>query len=357
MKYLIELNFKSGVHFGSDYASYGVEQVQGFAHSDTLFSSIINVLAATKNEFEHLKWVKELFDNSKSEITIPFRISSFGFADISQGDHKYYLPKPLIHPKLTIEDLLKTDKIKELKQRQFISLEVFQKWQTEDLLDLDFAVDEEKEIKDFWTEETKTQHLTDNETAATQIYHAGLVYYYDYIRPFFLIELDEEKFPFNDFKELLKTMQHFGLGGRRTSGSGIFEICEEDWLPITEDSIEDIKKINPSFNVQKNDARIRFTELFKTNSNSWYLFSTLFPQTINETDVEAYNLIPRKGWFFSTISGVQLKRKSCFMLSEGSILKNEIEGKLVDVTPQEFTEHKIYRYGIPFYIPYREIKK
>jgi len=357
MIYLVELNFKSGVHFGSDNAGYGIEQVQGFAHSDTIFSSIINVLSPTRHEFQYLEWVRDFFDNSKSNLIIPFKVSSFGFVDTSQGNHKYYVPKPLIQPNIKINDLKRTDKIKELKQRQFISLEIFQKWQVDELIDLESIVNDEKEIADFWIEETKVQHLTDNETTATQIYHSGMVYYHDLIKPFFLIELDEERFPFNDFKEILKAAQYFGLGGRRTTGSGIFEFTEDSWFPIIEGSIEDIRKINPSFNSQKNYARIRFTELFKAEEpSSYYLFSTLFPQKINEANCVAYDLIPRKGWFFSTSSDAQLKRKSCFMFSEGSVFKNKIDGKLVDVTPEEFKEHKIYRYGIPFYIPYREIK-
>jgi CRISPR-associated protein Csm4 len=44
------------------------------------------------------------------------------------------------------------------------------------------------------------------------------------------------------------------------------------------------------------------------------------------------------------------------MLSEGSLLRRQIQGELVDVTPAAFNEHKILRYGLPFYIPFSEVK-
>ena len=40
-----------------------------------------------------------------------------------------------------------------------------------------------------------------------------------------------------------------------------------------------------------------------------------------------------------------------FIVEEGTVTKNEIRGKVVDITPKMFKQHKVYRYGISFSLP------
>ncbi len=39
------------------------------------------------------------------------------------------------------------------------------------------------------------------------------------------------------------------------------------------------------------------------------------------------------------------------MIKEGAVFPKELKGRLVDVTPEAFKEHRVYRYGIGFTIP------
>lgn len=63
----------------------------------------------------------------------------------------------------------------------------------------------------------------------------------------------------------------------------------------------------------------------------------------------------RKGWISSPFTPESYRRKRVFMLEEGSLFKQKIEGCLVDVTPDIWNSelHPVYRYGIAWLIPAR----
>lgn len=348
MKYLFELNFKSSIHVGSDYAGYGIEDIQGFAHSDTIFSGLINVLISSRHIYDNYGWLKSFIDFNVEQKELPFNISSFGFVK-HIGTYRYFLPKPSFIP----SNLIPRDNHlywKNFKNSKYISLERYLDILKGSQLNLEVIFDYEKD--DFWVEQTRDQIQTDVITASTNIYSSSEAFYKKNVKPFVLVELDEGKFSLFDFIKCFRLLGKMGIGGRKTIGSGTFDFEEEDWFCIDKDNIEEVRKSNPKFNVEKNSGRVLLKEIFAFNGNSRYLFSTLFPEEINEDDLVAYNIIPRRGWIFSTSSFMQLKRKTCYMLSEGSILKKELKGKLVDVTPEAFSDHRVWRYGVPFYLPY-----
>ena len=351
MKYLFELNFNTATHFGSDIAGYGVEEVQGFAHADTIFSALMNTIIATRNTYNY-KWLNDFLSEEKIEQILPFKVSSFGFVKYIEGQYKYFIPKPEFIPN---ELIPKKDynNWKIFKNIKYITLERYLDILKKNSFDLDKII--EKEIDNFWLEYTRDQIQTDIVTAATNIYTTGEVFYEKFTKPFILVDLDEENLPLNDFINFLRLVGKFGLGGRRTSGCGIFSFTDEDWFSIEPNTKEEVKIINPGFNYEKNRGRIKLKEILSFNSSKKYLFSTLFPkESIN--DIYAYNLIIRRGWIFSTSSFRQLKRKTCYMIGEGSIFKKEIKGTLVDTTPDAFTDHIVWRYGIPFYLPYTDLE-
>ncbi|HOJ19698.1 MAG TPA: type III-A CRISPR-associated RAMP protein Csm4 [Ignavibacteriaceae bacterium] len=347
MKYLFELNFKSSIHIGSDYAGYGIEDIQGFAHSDTIFSGLINVLISSRHKY-HYDWLNSFIESNPEQKELPFKVSSFGFVK-HIDTYRYFLPKPFYIPSGLIP---RNNHIywKNFKNLHYISLERYLDIIKSFQLDLENIFENEKD--DFWVEQTRDQIQTDVITASTNIYSSSEAFYKKNVKPFILVELNEAQFPILEFVECLKLLGKYGIGGRKTIGSGNFNLDDEDWFCIDRENIEEVTKINPKFNVEKNSGRVLLKEILEFNGNTRYLFSTLFPEEITESDLVNYNLIPRRGWIFSTSSYMQLKRKTCYMFSEGSILKKEIKGKLVDVTPEAFTDHKVWRYGIPFYLPY-----
>ena len=81
MRYYIELQFVSGVHFGSDDAGYGIEKVGGFMHSDTLFSALINGFARLEGSAYHRGRTDELIHAFEETENPPFVLTSMGFHD------------------------------------------------------------------------------------------------------------------------------------------------------------------------------------------------------------------------------------------------------------------------------------
>jgi CRISPR-associated protein Csm4 len=350
MKYLFELNFKSAAHIGSDFSGYGVEDVQGSAHADTIFGGLINVIISSRHVYNY-GWLDSFIDANSEHIELPFKITSFGFEKYTDT-YKYFLPKPLFVP----SHLLSKDNyllFKNFKNIKYISLESYHDILNGNQLNLEEIYEKEKD--DFWIEQTRDQIQTDILTASTNIYSSSETFYKKNVKPFILVELNEKLFSLQDFIVSLRLLGKFGLGGRKTIGSGVFDFNDEDWFCIDKETTEEVKEINPKFNLEKNSGRIKFKDIFSFNGNSRYLFSTLFPENFIAKDLVTYNLVPRKGWIYSTSSFKQLKRKSCYMIGEGSIMKNELRGKLVNVTPEAFSDHKVWRYGNPFYLPYINI--
>jgi len=142
-----------------------------------------------------------------------------------------------------------------------------------------------------------------------------------------------------------------GLGGRRSSGYGKFTLRYEPIL-IGDDNSTWPKEVR---NTTKHGKAIKlWNKVLNNESNGRYLFSLLKPKVINENDYLAYHLLIRKGWFFSNSSFYQMKRKTVYMFSEGSMFGNPVEGELLNISPDELPEehHEIYRYGHPFTIPF-----
>ncbi|MBD3375868.1 type III-A CRISPR-associated RAMP protein Csm4 [candidate division KSB1 bacterium] len=341
MKYLVELEFENGVHFGSDLAGYGVEEVQGFAHADTLFSAFLNTMAQARREFSHLSWLQNLLDPQDEPVLPPFRLSSFGFVD-RENELTFYLPKPLSAP-LVKDNNQSSAQLKDLKNREFISLQSFKQWQQGIAIDLNQLLIDERE--QFWIPDIKIQHRTDSITHASQIYRTGLCFYPQDIHPFFLVDLDTDLLYLEDFEKVLNIMAFNGLGGRRSGGCGAFKVFKI-WPLDKSDSSDKSRPEQLSL----------WQDIFSFIGDRQYLFSTLFPKEPDplQKDKSVYKLIPRKGWVFSTSSFKQVKRKTCYMFAEGSVFSCLPEGKLVDVTPDSIDfEHRVYRYGIPFTIPFR----
>lgn len=352
MKYLIELKFDHAVHFGSSVAGFGVEEVDESCHSDTLFSAIINQIAAVEHlipNFNLNEFIKEFY----SSFT-PFRLSSFG---IVRGT-EYFLPKPLIEPPFFLSDPSIAQYRKDFKRLKWIYLNDFNKWQKKILSSGDirgyfesYTNELPPKTPSFYKKLTKCQNTQDRETNATQIYHSGELFFYENVYPFFIVDYSSKSLPWNWFVTVLHLLGKSGLGGRRSIGLGKFTLRYDPIL------IGDDESMWPA-EVRENTKHKKAIELWSSvlnhQSASQYLFSLYKPTTISQDDCVSYDLLVRKGWFISNSSFYQMKRKSVFMFSEGSIFKKIQDGELLDISPDSLPEdhHVICRYGQPFTIPF-----
>jgi len=300
--YIVKLKFLSPLHIGDDEAGIGVENVQSIIHSDTIFSAFVNAASLMNKDF-----VDFLLQGN-------FRISSAFPYDKGQ----YYLPRPLYPLPLSFGKYSK-----EVKNLQFLSKVDFQAWIRGEVNEgnVEGLISRSQDAEKISEIDIRPRNTSDRETSNTLIYHCGGAVFQENCGLYFIIETDDEGR--NGFQEVLKTLKKFGLGGERSSGYGKF----------------DFEIIGPVDNegVWRN---------IKTNTgDSFCLLSLWYPAESKKIDVRAYQTVLRKGWIFSTSSVKQMKRKTLRMFKEGSVFKNQPQGIIVDVTPEGFDDHKVYRWG------------
>lgn len=322
---LAKLHFNSAVHFGE--SGIGLEESRHWLHSDTLFSALINAASLWYDSDTIAAWMKQFTSD-----TPPFRLSSaFLFAGKT-----YYLPKPLLpSPVLRQQTQFGAEHGKELKKLSFLPLELFSKWQHNqpfDQQDLDSLLQVRQEYDQAFTYSIVPRIALDRSTAASEIYHCGLVRFHEDAGLFCLLEVEETME--SDLFTFFQILGEQGLGGERTYGYGRFTVNFE----ALEASFENL-----------------FEE--HQNAKSFTTLSLLLPELEKGASLQekfiAYGLQERKGWVSSTTSSRQAKRQNVWMLSEGSVYKQPLNGKVVDVTPQiwKTQPHRVYRYGLPFNVP------
>ncbi|MCM8826477.1 MAG: type III-A CRISPR-associated RAMP protein Csm4 [Candidatus Omnitrophica bacterium] len=311
---LYKLKFKSSIHLGE--RENFLETTEIIAHSDTLFSTFCNayLLLYGKDKLEIL--LKRFIDQNP-----PFLISSA----FPWWNGNFYFPIPLNQ----------MPKEKKLKDIRFIEKDGFEKllWgeKIEKLVKNGFKtipeLDAEKEenkkpYRIINTPRVSLNRLTNH--PGEEFFHFGEVFYKDNSGLFFLVDFKDKEIE-KEFNATLRIMADEGLGGDRTVGKGFFEIKE-------------IKDIN--FN-------------FPSEHNGFLTLSLYSPKEDEIRDIRNgyYEIIERKG-YISSPYGKNLRRKSIRVFKEGSVFPHLIKiGRLVDVTPEVFTEHKIYRYGLAFLLP------
>ncbi|HID92743.1 MAG TPA: type III-A CRISPR-associated RAMP protein Csm4, partial [bacterium (Candidatus Stahlbacteria)] len=156
-------------------------------------------------------------------------------------------------------------------------------------------------------------------------FHFGQVTYSEDAGLFVLIKFKDNIIK-NKLLACLNLLVHEGIGGDRTCGRGLFE--------------------KPDFS----DIELKLL----SNPDAVYSLSLYYPTKNELSSIKEgyYEIEERKGYIYSPY-GRSLRRRSIRMFKEGSVFpsNNERIGSLVDVTPDAFTAHKVYRYGFIFPLP------
>ena len=334
---IVKLRFTSALHLGTDVPGIGIEDSLSIAHSDTVFSCLINAYAELHSGDP--KAVDKLlapFHEGKP----PFRISSAFPFQRRENDVRYYLPKPLVDPLCFYDPISGHDArknySKSIRDLPFVRIERFKGyWLGEGIhtditrQDLDTA---SQEIRNLYVPTIRPQHTRDRLTDATAIYHTGLVYFSSNSGLYFLIEINDTSIlSWDKLRAVLNLAGTNGLGGRRSHGNGAFEVRDDTIEPLSS----------------------TWQDLFNQQHNGFVNLSLYLPETFDCLDPAAYQLVPRRGWCYSSTAPTQVKRKTVTMFGEGSVFRNKSKGMLADVTPPDdaFTAHSLYRYGIPISLP------
>ncbi|MBN3873709.1 type III-A CRISPR-associated RAMP protein Csm4 [Nostoc sp. JL33] len=335
-------------HFGE--LGIGLENTSERVPSDTLFSAWMSAYAKLFGRDAATNLLEQF--NTQSEA--PFRLSSTFIYQKIEKKLIYYLPRPLsFPPNYPVGDDL--DFTKAYKGLKYLPLEIWQRWYQGD----GFTDSAELQAK---TKDKAKGELTnagtfdynkafeiskvpkiavDRITSATNIYNTAFVQYNwtpnnqqtDDIEPlaglYFLVNFSDSDLE-NTFFAVLDFLGGEGIGGERSSGAGQFK-AERDELSTLWQQIIDF-----------------------TNANHHSLISLFWQHPLPEEFLNnaSYELQQRGGWLASSTSdGRQLRRKSVQMFTEGSVFSVLPQGRLADVTPEKFTDHKVYRSGISLSLP------
>lgn len=327
---LYRLHFRSPLHIGE--RGVGLEETRTHVPADTLFSALCTAW----------RWLYGA-ESLRNDLLAPFLnaeqpplllTSAFPFA----GDVLFF-PKP---------SALKGKKEEEEKLRKvrYISQGVLSRWMhTGNPLDtngmrfagdgaflvgetewqnLEPFIDDEVNDVALWRVAVVPRVTLDRQTSASQIWFFGQVVFKKDAGLWCAVRYRDENLR-HRVEACLRLLGDSGLGGERGSGFGLFavEVSETVSLPEAEGA----------------GYCVTLSPCCPTAQQV---------QTLID-DRCAYDLLPRRGWIGSPEGG-NLRRKSVWMLSEGSVLRwtnGVAPGTLVNVKPAP-CPHDVWRYGYAF---------
>jgi len=354
-------------HIGKD----SITESNAIISSDTLFSAICNNIIMLYG----VKKIEEFRDYLLNDLSIS---SIFHFFDIYKKEQEnlelidtcYFFPKPMITPKIIKKDKeFFSEQIKIWKKIQFISKDVLDniingkaiRFTANLILNNQYLISEKDyetlefhNISDKIRESIKnriilTRNITEQKVVISRInyeskdtfYQGNLQFresnYYIFnketkektnyiIKPGMFFLINNTKIP-KEILAAIKIITDTGLGGKRSTGKGLFTECQ-------------ISEFN-FLTAEKSE-----------NENQYFTISTVIPNKNEIASLVKYTLTTKRGFMFSRESKT-LRKKAITVLNEGSIFGAKINGKVVDVSPQEMNVHEIFRYGKAFLIPFK----
>lgn len=300
---ILKLHFLTGVHIGNGMLTDG----ESVIHADTIFSALCL-------EAMHLPdGIKKLVGKCKN--------GSIRFSDgLPYIEDRYYFPKPYMT--FDVKDdgnSIKKKAFKKLKYIPMNKLDVYEEGKLDAVAEVDF-------FKNLGKYEMRSNAMIRRGEDA-EPYHVG-VYHFGEKNGLYLCASFATKEDENYFSMLLNAVGLVGIGGKRSSGFGKFQVemleCPAEFLNRLGDS----------------------------NYKRYISLSISLPK---EQEVEtacqnaSYLLVKRSGFVYSdTYSPNFQKKKTLYYFAAGSCFENMYEGDIYDVSCQG--KHSVYRYGLPFFL-------
>ncbi|MCX7694731.1 MAG: type III-A CRISPR-associated RAMP protein Csm4 [Caloramator sp.] len=296
-RYRIKLKFKEPIHLGYREGMFNITDTT--IHSDTIFSGIVNCYSLLFGKAKTEKFIENILQG-KLKVS-----SSFYYVD-----DEYLYPRP-IYNKMYLEDFKKDKKIK------YISEKVL-KGQSKDKYVSGNVLLSKKIEKSIFKIEERPRVVVDRLNNGSSIYYTSCCRFNEGCGLWFYIDVEDELK--DEVFASLKLLGDEGLGGMRSYGYGIFE------FDLFEDKIEKVGEKN-------------------------LLLSLCLPKKEDIERFSSYGIVERTGYIYSAY--VKTKKHNIYrMFEEGSIVEGEVEGTIFDDTPDGFTEHKVYKYGRAFLVPF-----
>lgn len=354
--YIIHLHFRNALHIGTARSGAGIEASQGYIHSDTFWAAIANYWALLGSAggitFEEFLMSFKAGNNDDRMPVNPsplFTISS-AFPFTTKGrEYCYWLPKPLSVPfslsRENTEESRDRERLqfgKSTRKACFLSRESFSRWQrfTEPV---GYEVDKDS-YDASGKSEIRPQSAIDRVSSSSSLFHSGISYIdsNDEREGLYVLLRTSDNRVKKALGEVLEVIREAGgIGGDISSGCG--ELSKYYLDPIVKD--------DPSW------AFLQGCD----GANASCLLSLCLPGTPTEISgrLVAFSTVIRKGWTGSLTTNIQRKRKTLYLLSEGTVLTGLEPGCMVPITPDKVITpewqglHEVYRYGYAFSVPIR----
>ena len=306
MNYAIfKLHFKTPVHFGQG----SLEDSSYNLYADTIFSAL--TIEALKNNCfdEFINYI----NNNELAISdaLPF-IKDYLF-----------LPKPMV--KIESKDSDDPTERKKYKKLKYINVDLF-----DDFLKgcLDFSKNDLSNIGSSFV-------LTKASIQAqeTTPYHVGCFKFNKDSGLYIIAQFNNDEV-FNLLTLLIKSLSFSGIGGKKNSGFGKFD------LSIIEQSDINKKLLNL---------------LTNTDSKQNMLISCAMTSSAKELENllqnASYLLIKRSGFVFSHEKSYEtFRKKDKYLFTQGSCFTTRFKGELLDVSPR--TDKKVFKYAKSMFVSF-----
>lgn len=356
---------RSPFHIGE--RGVGLEETSAVLHADTLFSALCLTLRELGEDLDALmaRFPRvRMPADSPPEIlpgagALPFRLSSaFPFAG-----PVHFFPRPMLRA-IGLDDA-DPSLGKALKKISFISQDIFEalvagRSVADNLLAAAPSEGGKRKIRSgllvqggqawispaeqarlapyldvvtgdvrLWEQGAAPRVTVDRVTNRSQVYAAGRLSFAPGCGLFFLVEYADAGLR-GRLERALRVLGDAGIGGERSSGHGQFDLEIVEHFPLDE-------PVSAASNA------------FTTLATYWPIEAEVKAGILKDA---SYGLVNRRGWL-SSPEGMNLRRRSARMLTEGSVTVAEPAGALADVKPLDpapaaNVSHEVWRYGIAF---------
>ncbi len=316
--YIYKLKFLTAVRFGG---SNNVD-VTLTCGADVFFSALCNAYLALYGEESLNDFINEVKNDN-------FLISDL----LPYNSEELYLPKPKIYIKRDYDkNSEKSSNKKQLKKLEFIPVMYFNKY-------LDFCKKGGELPIDTETfgsfQENVHVRVSRNEKEDALPYQITSYKFKESCGLYLIVKTTETIIKQMD--EIIDYLGCEGIGGKRSSGLGKFEL-EEDRIepPLYESDKQIINLIN-----SKDDYYMSLSSLIPASDE------------VEKIDVSKsfYTMAKRSGFVFSTAYADKfLKKRDSYIFTSGSCFSKPIKGELIDVSVKKIGKHSVFRYGKPIYI-------
>ena len=324
MYYIFTLKFLTPVHFGDTANGGGLDKFSLQCSADTLFAALCNEAANKGSD------AVETLVKKTAEGKIVFS-SLFPYWRTADSDLYFYLPKPLL--KLEQEEQQSTKSFEEIKQlatklKKQKKSTYIRASQINSLLESGGS-DRQFAVPEFAAPLVAGRVALREEKPLP--YYVGSYVFSKHSGLYFILGVEhEEEFTF--IKDLLLSLGYSGIGGKRSSGYGKFELADNDLMLY-------------------DDGTAIALMLYNEKSKYQMCLAPVCPRVDEIAVVKqgSYKLIKRGGFIASSAAKDNIKRNSIYMLQEGSCFPERLRGQMLQQTVDGLA-HDVYRDGIGMFV-------